>query len=65
MPTIDLHRDHLPQELNLAVATIVAKCRSLKDLQTRLSAPLMPDYREKVKGLVDKVSIKILEEAYN
>ncbi len=63
VPTIDLPTDLPPQDLNNNVSTIIEKWRSLEDLQAHLSAPHMLVYREKVKDLVDKMSIKILEEA--
>jgi quinol monooxygenase YgiN len=63
LPTLDLPAGLPPQELNNNVATIIEKWRSLDDLKAHLSAPHMQDYQEKVKNLVDKVSIKVLEEA--
>jgi len=49
--------------LNRNVVTIIEKWESLKDLQAHLSAPHMLAYQEKVKDLVENVSLKILEEA--
>lgn len=43
------------------VITIVEKWRDLKALQAHLSAPHMLSYRERVKHLVAKVSLQILE----
>ena len=63
MPTIDTPTGLPPQELNNNVVTIIEKWESLDDLQAHLSAPHILAYKEKVKALVDKVSLKILKEA--
>jgi quinol monooxygenase YgiN len=41
----------------------IEKWSSLEDLQAHLSAPHMLAYKEKVKDLVDKVSLRVLGEA--
>ncbi len=63
VPTIDIPTDLPPQELNNNVVTIIEKWRSLEDLQAHMTAPHMLAYKEKVKDLVDKVSLKVLMEA--
>ena len=63
VPTIDVPTGLPPQELNNNVVTIIEKWDSLDDLKTHLSAPHMLVYKEKVKDLVDRVSLKILKEA--
>ena len=63
MPTVDIPTGLPPQELNDNVVTIIEKWGSLEDLRAHLSAPHMLAYREKVKDLVDKMSVKILGEA--
>ena len=62
VPTIDVHTGLPPQELNNNVVTIIEKWDSLEDLQAHLLAPHMLAYKENVKDLVDKVSLKVLEE---
>ena len=62
-PTVDALTDLPPQELDANVVTIIEKWNSLDDLQAHLSAPHMLAYKENVKNLVDKVSLKILKEA--
>jgi quinol monooxygenase YgiN len=62
MPTIDLPTGLPPQELNNNVVTIIEKWDSLEDLQAHLLAPHMLAYKENVKDLVDKVSLKVLGE---
>jgi quinol monooxygenase YgiN len=63
LPTLDVPSGLPPQELNSNVVTIIEKWESLRDLQAHLSAPHMLKYQEKVKDLVENVSLKILEEA--
>jgi quinol monooxygenase YgiN len=61
--TVDLVTDLPPQELASNVVTIIEKWQSLDALLTHLAAPHMLTYREDVKDLVVKVSLKILKEA--
>ena len=63
MPTIDIPTGFPTQELNNNVVTIIEKWDKLEDLQAHLSAPHMLVYKEKVKDLVDNVSLKVLIEA--
>jgi quinol monooxygenase YgiN len=63
VPTVDVPAGLPPQELNNNVVTIIEKWGSLEDLQAHLSSPHMLAYREKVKDLVEKMSLKILGEA--
>ena len=63
VPTIDVATGLPPQELNNNVVTIIEKWDSLEDLQAHLSAPHMLAYKETVKDIVDKVSLKVLGEA--
>ena len=62
MPTIDVLTGLPPQELNNNVVTIIEKWDSLEVLQAHLSSPHMLAYKEKTKNLVDKMSVKVLEE---
>jgi quinol monooxygenase YgiN len=63
VPSVDVLTDLSSQELDDNVVTIIEKWNSLDDLQAHLSAPHMLAYKENVKNLVDKVSLKILKEA--
>lgn len=63
VPTIDVPTGLPPQELNNNVVTIIEKWGSLEDLQAHLTAPHMLAYKEKVKTIVDEVSLKVLTEA--
>ena len=60
IPTIDVPTGLPPQELDDNVVTIIEKWHCLEDLQTHLSAPHMLAYREKVKDLIEKVTLKVL-----
>ncbi|WP_300459450.1 putative quinol monooxygenase [Desulfobacula sp.] len=62
VPTIDVPTGLPPQELNSDVVTIIEKWNSLEDLMAHLSSPHMLVYREKTKTLVEKMSVKVLEE---
>jgi quinol monooxygenase YgiN len=63
VPAIDVHTGFPPQKLNHNVVTIIEKWDNLEALQAHLTAPHMLEYREKVKDLVQKTSVKILKEA--
>lgn len=63
VPTIDIPTGLPPQELNGNVVTIVEKWESLEDLRAHLSAPHMVAYQKNVKGIVEKVALKVLERA--
>ncbi len=62
VPTIDVPTGFPPQELNPNGVTIIEKWASLDDLMAHLSAPHMIEYKEKTKDLVEKMSVKVLEE---
>ena len=62
VPTTDVPSGLPPQELNGSVVTIVEKWESLEDLRVHLVAPHMLVYKEKVKDIVDKVTLKVLEK---
>ena len=63
VPTIDVPTGLPPQELSENVVTIVEKWASLDDLRAHLSAPHMLAYQKNVKGIVEKVVLKVLEKA--
>jgi len=63
IPTIDVVSGLPNQELNDRVVTIIEKWESIEDLHAHLSTPHMLAYREKVQDMVEKISLKILEEA--
>jgi quinol monooxygenase YgiN len=63
LPTIDLPTGLAAQALNANRVTIIEKWRSLEDLMAHFSTPHMLAYREKVKDIVEKISIEVLTEA--
>ena len=62
-PAVDIDADLPPQSLDENVVTIIEKWESLEALYDHLNAPHMLAYKEKVKDIVEGVSIKVLREA--
>ncbi len=63
LPAVDLDSNMPPQVLEREVVTILEKWAGLDELQAHLVSAHMLDYRDKVKNLVEKVTIKVLQEA--
>ena len=63
LPTIDVPSGLTAQMCSENVVTIIEKWHTLEDLKKHLTSPHMLTYREKVKDLVENVSLKILREA--
>jgi len=62
-PTVDINADLPPQILDENVVTVIECWESLDALRDHLATPHMLAYREKVKGIVEDISIKVLQEA--
>ena len=62
VPTIDIDIKMPPQVLDKNVVTILEKWESLEALHAHLGSTHMLDYREKVKTMVEGVSLKVLQE---
>lgn len=62
-PTVDCDAGLPVQKLDAQMVTIIEKWQSLAALHDHLASPHMLDYREKVKDLVEDVSLKVLTEA--
>ena len=62
IPTIDVDTKLPPQVLDKNCVTLLEKWESLEALHAHLEAPHMLDYREKVKDLVESVTLKVLQE---
>jgi quinol monooxygenase YgiN len=62
-PAIDIDSKIPIQKLDGNIVTIIEKWNSLEDLNVHLKAPHMVAYQAKVKGMVESVSLKILQEA--
>ena len=61
-PTVDIDADLPPQSLDENVVTIIEKWESLDALRDHLKAPHMLSYKEKVKDMVEDLSLKVLKE---
>jgi quinol monooxygenase YgiN len=62
-PTVDINADLPSQILDENVVTIIEKWESLEALRDHLKAPHMLAYKEKVKNIVEDVSLKVLQKA--
>lgn len=62
-PAVDIDASLPVQALDEDVVTIIEKWESLEALKLHLAAPHMLEYKEKVKDLVEKVSLKVLQQA--
>jgi len=62
VPTGDFETGLPMQVLDQNVVTILERWESLEALNAHLVSHHMLDYREKVKDIVDRVSVKVLQE---
>ena len=62
-PAIDIDSGLPVQKLDKNVVTIIEKWESVEALRAHLKTPHMLAYREKVKDIVEDLSIKVLKEA--
>jgi quinol monooxygenase YgiN len=62
VPATDFETGLAAQILDKNIVTILEKWESLDALNAHLASPHMLDYREKVKDIVVRVSIKVLRE---
>ncbi|HUL00360.1 MAG TPA: putative quinol monooxygenase [Nitrospirota bacterium] len=62
VPAVDIDAKLPPQVLDKNVVTILEKWESLEALHAHLGSAHMLDYREKVKTLIENVSLKVLQE---
>ena len=63
VPTVDIDAHHPLQQMDEQVVTVIETWESLEALGDHLQAPHMLAYREKVAGMVEELSLKILSEA--
>ena len=61
--TVDFRTDIPIQETNANVVTVIEKWESLPHLEAHFNAPHMLEYKSKVEGMVEGVSLKILGDA--
>ncbi len=62
LPAIDFDTRMPAQALDSNVVTILEKWESMQALEAHLGSPHMLEYRDKVKDLVENVTIKVLQE---
>jgi quinol monooxygenase YgiN len=62
-PAVDIDSGLPVQKLDKDIVTIVEKWESMEALRAHLKTPHMLAYREKVKNIVEEISIKVLKEA--
>ena len=62
-PAIDIDSGLPVQKLDKNVVTMMEKWESVEALRAHLKTPHMLAYREKVKDIVEDLSIKVLREA--
>ena len=62
VPLIDVDTKLPPQVLDKNCVTLLEKWESLESLHAHLGSSHMLDYREKVKNLVESVTLKVLQE---
>jgi quinol monooxygenase YgiN len=58
---VDFKTDIPIQEVDSTIVTVIEKWESITMLQAHLTAPHMIQYKAQVKGMVESVSLKILE----
>ncbi|SVE29584.1 uncharacterized protein METZ01_LOCUS482438 [marine metagenome] len=61
--TVDFPTEVPIQETNANVVTVVEKWETFPHLEAHFTAPHMLEYKAKVEGMVEDVSLKILEDA--
>ena len=61
--TVDFPTELPIQETNPNVVTVVEKWETFSHLEAHFTAPHMLEYKAKVEGMVEDVSLKILQDA--
>lgn len=62
IPTVDIDAKLPSQALDKNVVTILEQWENLEALHAHLGSPHMQEYRERVKNLIESVSLKVLQE---
>ena len=62
-PAVDVATGLPPQQMAPDVVTVIEAWESLAALRNHLDAPHMRAYKDKVKDMVEEVTLKVLEEA--
>jgi len=63
VPMVDVDSELAPQELDENIVTIVEQWESIEALKAHLVAPHMLKYKDNVNGIVEKVTLKVLQNA--
>jgi len=63
VPMVDVESGLAPQELNENIVTIVEQWESIEALKAHLVAPHMLKYKNNVEAIVEKVTLKVLQNA--
>ena len=61
--TVDFQTDISIQDTEVSRVTVIEKWESFPHLESHFTAPHMLDYKARVEGMVENVSLRILEEA--
>ena len=62
-PTIDIATQIGTQEKNANTITVIEKWQDMASFNAHLVAPHVLQFRENMKGIIDTISIKVLESA--
>jgi len=62
-PAIDVDSGLPVQKLDKNIVTIIEKWQNVEALKAHLKTPHMLAYRERVKDIVEDLSVKVLQEA--
>lgn len=63
VPAVDFNTGLSSQALDETVVTVIEKWEDAAALQSHLRSAHMKDYRQKVSGMVESVTLKVLAEA--
>jgi len=62
-PAVDIEADFVPQSLDENRVTVIEKWESLEALRDHIHSEHMLTYKDRVKDMVEDMSLKILQEA--
>ncbi len=62
LPTIDHQTDIPTQSKDVNMVTVIEKWESMQAFNSHLSASHVVEFRAQIKGIVEKVTIKVLKE---
>ena len=63
VPAVDIEAGFVPQSVDENVVTVIEKWESLDALRDHIHSEHMLAYKDRVKDMVEDMSLKILEEA--